>query len=154
MLAVATGCGASSGGPVTATASTSPAPTAIPAVTTAAAPRTKWVDLAVGDCLADPPPADPSVVDVAVAACAGAHSAEVFARTPVAVNAAVAPTADRECAAAFARYTGRPVDDGGLAITYLIDSDQDRTAHNPRPSTVICLLQSADGRPLTGSAHS
>jgi hypothetical protein len=38
-------------------------------------------------------------------------------------------------------------------MTYLIDSNQDRTSNNPLPSTVICLLQAADGGPLTGSAH-
>ena len=38
-------------------------------------------------------------------------------------------------------------------MTYLIDSNQDRTSNNPLPSTVICLLQSANGHPLTGSAR-
>ncbi|MDT5390005.1 MAG: hypothetical protein QOE04_3646, partial [Mycobacterium sp.] len=32
-------------------------------------------------------------------------------------------------------------------------SRQDRTSDNPLPSTVICLLQAADERPTTGSAH-
>jgi hypothetical protein len=38
-------------------------------------------------------------------------------------------------------------------VTYLIDSGQDRTSNNPLPSTVICLLQSASGQPLTESAR-
>lgn len=47
---------------------------------------------------------------------------------------------------------GLPGADSGYAITYLIDSDQDRTSNNPYPSTVICLLQSAQGKSLIGSA--
>ena len=42
---------------------------------------------------------------------------------------------------------------GSYAVTYLIDSNQDRTSNNPLPSTVICLLQSANVHPLTGSAR-
>jgi hypothetical protein len=38
-------------------------------------------------------------------------------------------------------------------MTYLIDSNQDRTTNNPTPSTAICFLQSADGGPLTKSAR-
>lgn len=38
------------------------------------------------------------------------------------------------------------------AITYLIDSNQDRTSANPTPSTVICLLQVGNGQALTGCA--
>jgi hypothetical protein len=68
------------------------------------------------------------------------------------VNAAIADVADSQCAAGVADYTGRP---GGEAftVTYLIDSNQDRTSANPLPSTVICLLQARDGRQLTGSAR-
>ncbi|HEY0227312.1 MAG TPA: hypothetical protein VGC05_13175, partial [Mycobacterium sp.] len=50
-------------------------------------------------------------------------------------------------------YTGEPVDGSSLSITYLIDSNQDRTGANPTPSTLICLLQAANGQSLTGSAH-
>ena len=38
-------------------------------------------------------------------------------------------------------------------MTYLIDSNMDRTGATPMPSTVICLLQSANGQPLTGSVR-
>ncbi|MCV7102656.1 hypothetical protein H7I01_20260 [Mycobacterium palustre] len=45
-------------------------------------------------------------------------------------------------------YRGAPV-----AADDPIDSNQDRTGADPTPSTVICLLQAADGQPLTGSAR-
>ncbi|MGH3563842.1 MAG: hypothetical protein ACRDTN_19185 [Mycobacterium sp.] len=135
---------------VSAAAST----TAVTASPTTQGPRTeKWIDLAVGDCLADPPPSDPSVVTVPIVDCAAAHGAEVYSRVPVAVNAAIADVANRECAAEFTRYTGRSVNDSPFTVTYLIDSNQDRTSDNPAPSTVICLLQAANGQPLTGSAR-
>ncbi len=93
------------------------------------------------------------MVVVTIVDCAMSHAAEVYLRAPVAVDAAIAGVANRECAAGFPRYTGQSVDDSPLAVTYLIDSDQDRTLDNPTPSTVICLLQAANGEPLTGSAH-
>jgi hypothetical protein len=107
----------------------------------------------VGDCLADPPPSDPSVVNVSVVDCALTHAAEVYQRSNVQVNAAVADVADRECDTGFARYTGQSVGGGPLVVTYLIDSNQDRTSADPLPSTVICLLQASNGGPLTGSAR-
>ena len=113
----------------------------------------KWIDLQVGDCLADPPPSDPSVVTVSVLDCAIPHAAEVYLRADVEVNAAIADVADRECDAGFIRYTGRSAGGGPFVVTYLIDSNQDRTSANPLPSTVICLLQAANGGPLTGSAR-
>jgi hypothetical protein len=79
--------------------------------------------------------------------------AEVYLRAPMAVNAAVANVANRDCAAGFAPYTGRPVDGSPFSITFLIDSNQDRTGANPTPSTLICLLQAANGQPLSGSAR-
>lgn len=113
----------------------------------------KWIDLQAGQCVADLPPADGSRVDVTVVDCATAHLAEVYLRAPTAVNAAIATVANRDCAAGLAPYTGQFVDSGRFSITYLIDSNQDRTGANPTPSTVICLLQSANGQPLTGSAR-
>jgi hypothetical protein len=113
----------------------------------------KWIDLHVGDCVADLPPADLSRVTVTVVDCATAHLAEVYLRAPMAVDTAVANVANRDCAAGFAPYTGQSVDRSPFSITYLIDSNQDRTGANPTPSTLICLLQSANGQPLTGSAH-
>jgi hypothetical protein len=129
------------------------------AVTATAAPlppgphTVKWIDLQVGDCVADLPPADLSRVTVSVVDCATAHLAEVYLRAPTAVNTAIANVANRDCAAGFAPYTGRSVDGSPFSITYLIDSNQDRTGANPMPSTVICLLQAASGQPLTESAH-
>ena len=113
----------------------------------------KWIDLQVGDCLAQLPATDPSVVTVTVVDCATAHAAEVYLRGPMAVNAAVADVADQQCAAGFFHYTGRSIDGSSLAVTYLIDSNQDRTSDNPAPSTVICLLHATNGQPLTGSAR-
>ena len=107
----------------------------------------------VGDCLADLPPSDPSVVTVRVVDCATAHAAEVYLRGPLAVNAAVAAVANQDCAAGFSQYTGQSADASPFAVTYLIDSNQDRTADNPTPSTVICLLQAANGQPITQSAR-
>ncbi len=128
--------------------------TAMAAPLTTQGPRTeKWIDLQVGDCLADPVPSDPSVVTVTVVDCATAHQAEVYLRAAVAVNAAIADVANRDCDAGFPQYTGRPIDGSPFGVTYLIDSNQDRTSNNPAPSTVICLLQAANGGPLTESAR-
>ena len=141
---------------------TNPASTisAVTSTTTVAAPATaqgprmaKWIELQAGDCLADPPPSDPSVVTVSVVECAIPHAAEVYLRADVEVNAAIADVADRQCNAGFAQYTGKSVGGSPFVVTYLVDSNQDRTSANPLPSTVICLLQASDGGPLTGSAR-
>jgi hypothetical protein len=146
----------------TSTSPTSTAQATIPLSTTptvVAPPITrdpsteKWIDLRVGDCLAELPPSDPSVVIVKVVDCASPHAAEVYFRGPLAVNAAVADVANRQCAAGFSQYTGQSADGSSFAVTYLIDSNQDRTADNPAPSTVICLLHAANGQPLTQSAR-
>jgi hypothetical protein len=114
----------------------------------------KWVDLQVGDCIAEIPAVDLGAVAVTLVDCADVHAAEVYLRAPLEVNAAVTEVANRECVAGFSDYTGRSVEGSPYAVTYLIDSNQDRTANNPLPSTVICLLQSTSGRPLTGPARS
>jgi hypothetical protein len=148
-LTLLTACGAND----TAPPSTSAAATTTTATTTtvaAAVPQTKkWIDLQAGDCLADPPPVDPGVVVVSVVDCAIPHAAEVYLRTDVEVNAAIADVADQQCSAGLTQYTGG----GPFAMTYLIDSKQDRTSANPMPSTVICVLQASNGGPLTGSAR-
>ncbi len=113
----------------------------------------KWINLQVGDCVADLPPADLSRVTITVVDCATAHLAEVYLRAPMAVDTAIANVANRDCTAGFAPYTGKSLDGGAFSITYLIDSNQDRTGADPTPSTLICLLQSATGQPLTASAH-
>jgi hypothetical protein len=160
LLAACSADGPTEGGASTREASTMASPTsatpatAVAAPPTAQGPRTeKWVDLEVGDCLADPPPADPSVVTVTVVDCATAHMTEVYFRAPVAVNAAIDDVANQQCAAGFTQYTGRSVDGSPFALRYLIDSHQDRTSANPDPSTVICLLQAANGQTLTESAR-
>jgi hypothetical protein len=113
----------------------------------------KWVDLKAGDCLADPPPADPAVVMINVVDCAQPHLAEAYLRAPIPVNAALADVATSQCATGLQQYTGTAPGASRYTTTYLIDSEQDRTSDNPYPSTVICLLQSAEGQPLTGSAR-
>jgi hypothetical protein len=129
------------------------------ATTTAAAPAPpvaqakNWFDLDVGDCLASIPQVDLGEVSVPVVDCATAHQAEVFLRVPIEVNAALADVADQKCDAGASEYTGHPAGDSRFDVTYLIDSNQDRTAANPLPSTVICLLQSGDGSQLTASAR-
>ena len=122
--------------------------------TTAEPARTaNWYDLGIGDCLADPPPVDPTVVTVAVVDCTSPHRAEVYLRAPMAVNTAVADVVDRTCGRGLTDYTGHTVGDGTYATTYLIDSNQNRTSSNPTPSTVICLLQAPGGGPLVSSAR-
>jgi hypothetical protein len=113
----------------------------------------KWIDLQAGECVTDLPPADLSRVTVTVVDCATAHLAEVFLRAPMAVDTAISTVANRDCASGFAPYTGQSVDSNRFSITYLIDSNQDRTGATPNPSTVICLLQSTNGQSLIGSAH-
>jgi hypothetical protein len=111
--------------------------------TTTAAPTSshtvKWIDL--------------SRDTVTVVDCATAHLAEVYLRAPMAVDKAVDIVANKDCNAGFAPYTGRSVDGSPFSITFLIDSKQDRTGADPTPSTVICLLLSANGQSLTGSAR-
>jgi hypothetical protein len=135
-----------------ASSSTLPPPPPPPASAAATAPRTQnWVDLTVGDCVASIPAVEQGEVTVTMADCAAPHRAEVYLLTPIAVNTAVTDTANQKCAAGLGPYAGPAA--GEYAVTYLIDSRQDRTDNNPLPSTVICLLQSADGQPLTGSAR-
>jgi hypothetical protein len=113
----------------------------------------KWINLQVGECVADLPPADLSRVTITVLDCATPHLAEVYLRAPMAVDTAISNVANRDCTAGFAPYTGRPLTDGAFSMTYLIDSNQDRTGADPTPSTLICLLEAANGQPLTGSAR-
>jgi hypothetical protein len=138
---------------------TGPTSAAAAAATGPASPATsgsrteKWIDLHVGECVADLPPADLSRVTVTVVDCGTAHLAEVYLRAPMAVDTAIADVANRDCAAGFASYTGKSVDGSSYSVTYLIDSNMDRTGGTPMPSTVICLLQRANGQSLTGSAR-
>lgn len=157
---VVSGCGASHPAPTdTTTADTTTAnatattttEAAVVSPTAAPARPARWVDLQAGDCLADPPPEDPSVVYVTVVDCATPHSAQVFHRGGLRVNAALADIARTECDAGLTTFTGQGAS-GRYAVTFLIDSRQDRTDNNPIPSDVICVLTDPGGAKLTGSA--
>jgi len=131
------------------------ASTASTAPTSTVAPRTEnWTALQAGACLADAPPTDPAVVMVTLVDCSQPHLAEAYLRRAIPVDAALDGTANTQCQTAFTEYTGRSPAGSPYTITYLIDSDQDRTSNNPLPSTVICLLQGAQGQALSGSARS
>jgi hypothetical protein len=128
----------------------------IPAAAAPATPGSRtesWINLQVGECVADLPPEDLSRVTVTVVDCGTAHLAEVYLRAPLAVDNAIASVANRTCAAGVSPYTGRSIDGSPYSVTYLIDSNQDRTGADPTPSTVICLLQGANGQPLSGSVR-
>ena len=150
-VAILTACGADA-------VDSGPTSTSPPAATTTPAPAIKtWVDLEVGDCIVDVPRVDLGEVSVTLVDCATPHKAEIYFRAGIPVNAALDDVADQECGAAYPRYTGQSLGDGPLAMTYLIDSNQDRTVIDPTtgpaPSNVICLLEDANGQPLTGSAR-
>jgi hypothetical protein len=154
------GCGSHTG-PVNQMSTSQPTTTtttAIAAPLPNPGPRTeKWIDLAVGDCLTDIPQVDLGDVAVTIVDCAAVHKAEVYFRGALTVNAAIPDVANRECGAELPKYTGQSVDAGRYAVTYLVDSNQDRTTIEPTigpaPSTVICLLQDAHGQALIGSAR-
>jgi hypothetical protein len=155
-VTAAAGCGGTSDTTPTLTTTNTTATTTT-TTTVAAAPAkqpraVKWVDLQAGDCLADRPPADPAMVMVNVVDCGQPHLAETYLRAPIPVNAALDDVARHECATGLQRYTGAAGADKYTSL-YLIDSEQDRTSDNPYPSTVICLLQAANGQPVTGSAR-
>lgn len=157
-VALLTACGASDSGsggssgaaPVSEPASVSSTASAVPGMST---PQTKqWVDLQVGECVAEVPAVDIGEATVTAVDCSAPHRAEVYLLAPVAVNAAIADVADRACAAGLDQYTGG-APERTLSVTYLIDSKQDRTGATPLPSTVICLLQAADSGLLEGSVR-
>jgi hypothetical protein len=99
-LAVLPACVAPGSHPSPGSTSRPPTTTAIAATSAAPAAATpttrtkKWIDLAVGDCLADLPPTDPSVLTVTIVDCAAPHHAEAYFRAPVPVNAAIAEVAN------------------------------------------------------------
>ena len=150
LAATLTGCGKPAPSQPSATGASTSA-TVQPTPPAPISRTAKWIDLQPGDCLAGTPPTDPAVVMVTVVDCTGPHRAETFLRVRIPVDAALSDNANRQCSEGLAQYSGG-VAAAAYAITYLIDSDQDRTSNNPYPSTVICLLQGADGLPLTGSA--
>lgn len=153
-LASLPGCSGKEAADATSVASEPvPASSSAPAAPTTLSPRTeKWTALQAGQCLADAPPTDPAVVTVTLVDCTQPHLAEVYLRADIPVNEALSDVAGSQCDTGFTAYTGMAVADSGFTTTYLIDSDQDRTDNNPYPSTVICLLQDAQGRNLIDSA--
>jgi stage V sporulation protein SpoVS len=136
----------------TSAAATTTTTGAVPSA--AADPQAKnWFDLKVGDCLTEIPAIDAGAITATVVDCTTPHQAEVYLLAPLAVNTAVDEIASEKCAEGFVAYTGQAFNGSPLVVTYLIDSNQDRTANNPTPSTAICFLQAANGGPLTKSAR-
>ena len=106
-----------------------------------AGPQTKnWFDLKAGDCLTEIPAVDTGAVDNHGRRLRDAASGGGLSARAVAVNTAINQVAMEKCAKGFVDYTGQPFVGGPFAVTYLIDSNQDRTANNPTPSTAICFL--------------
>jgi hypothetical protein len=128
--------------------------TTVDLTTPAPATQTKsWFDLEVGDCVTEIPAIETGVVTVTVVDCATPHQAEVYLLAPLAVNTAIDQVANDKCTKGLVDYTGQPFNGGPFTVTYVIDSNQDRTANNPTPSTAICFLQANNGGPLTKSAR-
>src|SRR5690242_3936825 len=142
VFALVSSCAAVNSGEAPVTSSTSAtAPASVVVSPTPAGPQSKnWFDLTVGDCLTEIPAIDTGVVTTPVVDCATPHLAEVFLLAPLAVNTAIDQVAMEKCAEGFANYTGQPSVGSPFAVAYLIDSNQDRTANNPTPSTAICFL--------------
>ena len=149
----AAGCGARQSENTPAATAQIPSTTAASATSTMSARTEKWIDLKAGDCLATPPSSDPAEVTVTVVDCTTPHLAEVYLRANIPVDTAVTGTANQQCETGLLDYTGAPLSGSGYTISYLIDSEQDRTSNNPLPSTVICLLQGAQGQSFTASAR-
>jgi hypothetical protein len=155
-LALLSACGHSAPQPSSTTTSVSPVTTTAitTTITTTPAAQTKnWFDLAVGDCVTEIPAIDTGAVTTTIVDCATPHQAEVFLLAPLAVDTAIDKVATEKCSNGFVSYTGQSFVGNSFQITYLIDSNQDRTANNPMPSTAICFLESSDGSQLTKSAR-
>lgn len=153
-IALLPSCASSDSGVATSSKLAITTPTTIVLTTPAPPTQTKsWFDLEVGDCVTEIPAIDMGAVTADVVDCATPHLAEVYLLAPLAVNTAIDQVASEKCAAGFVAYTGQPFNGSPFLVTYLIDSNQDRTANNPTPSTAICFLKAADGGPLTESAR-
>ena len=60
----------------------------------------------------------------------------------MAVDSAIANVANRDCAAGFASYTGQSVDRSSVySMTYLIDSNMDRTGGTPMPISYLSATE-------------
>jgi hypothetical protein len=101
----------------TSAVSTSPAPTIAAPPMTLGPETHKWVDLKVGDGIAEVPAVDLGAVTVALVDCAAPHAAEVYLRAPLPVNAAVTEVANRECVAGLPDYTGVSFDASPYSVT-------------------------------------
>ena len=153
-LALLSSCASDDSGGAPSTTSAVATPTTTVAPPAPIAPQTtNWFDLKVGDCVTEIPAIDLGVVTATLVDCATPHQAEVYLLAPLAVNTAIDEVANEKCTEGFAAYTGQSVNGSPFLVTYLIDSNQDRTANNPTPSTAICFLQAANGGPLTESAR-
>ncbi len=122
--------------------STTPAPT-IAAPPMPLGPEThKWVDLQVGDCIAEVPAVDLGAVAVSLVDCADAHAAEVYLRAPVEVNAAITDVANRACVDGLLRLhgpfrRGRPVrGDVSDRLQSGPDGEQSAAEHRHLPAAV------------------
>ena len=95
---------------------------------------------------------------IAVAGLAGCGTPARVPESPSGVTESTAPTPTSPPLVApqgsrIAKWIDLAAGDSPYAVvSYLIDSDQDRTSNNPYPSTIICLLQDSTGRSLAGSA--
>jgi hypothetical protein len=154
-LALLSSCASSDSGTAPSSTSAAAVTTTTIVLTTPAPPTlTKnWFDLEVGDCVTEIPAIDTGAVTATVVDCATPHQAEVYLLAPLAVNTAIDQVANEKCSKGLVDYTGQPVNGGPYTVTYVIDSNQDRTANNPTPSTAICFLQANNGGPLTKSAR-
>jgi hypothetical protein len=127
--------------------------TTVPTTPTPSVQTKNWFDLQVGDCVTEIPAIETGVVASTVVDCATPHQAEVYLLAPLAVDTAIDQVASEKCSKGLVDYTGQPVNGGPFTVTYVIDSNQDRTTNNPTPSTAICFLQAKDGGPLEKSAR-
>jgi hypothetical protein len=151
-LALLPSCGSSKPSEPSSSPASPSSTTGTPVAAPPPTPSTKnWFDLQVGDCVTEIPAIDTGVVTTTVVDCDTPHQAEIYLLAPLAVDTAVYQVAHEKCAEGFVSYTGQSFVGGPYAVTYLIDSNQDRTADNPTPSTAICLIQHANGAPLAGS---
>ena len=125
--------------PAVPTRAAATAVTAVPATPASPSvdPRTeKWIDLKVGECVTDLPPANLSRVTVTVVDCATAHLAEVYFVLRWR-SIPLSPTSRIRTVRPVASYTGQSVDGSPYSVTYLIDSNMDRTGATAMPSTVL-----------------
>ena len=93
----------------------------------------------------EPPPPIP-VVLVTVVGCSGTASGRDVPAANIPVDAAVTDGQQLVRRRPHRLHRQRPAAGADTTITYLVDSEQDRTSNNPYPAAVICPLQSADGR--------